>query len=444
MMHLSRRGRGYGGQSVPIAGLVAVLAVLLFGSMTACGRAAPAAATHEAHESTAAAAAPQGAAAAAPASVADTALRLQSLMGEHSVLAMDMMRARIRGDDDLTQVANSALTKNADGMTEIVRSVLDEASANKFRTLWVGHLTVLFNYARGLADNQPAVRDASRNTFLSFENSLADFFAAASIGRLSHDAAQAAVAMHITHLLGQADAYAAHDYATANRIYRQASAHTFDVGGVLAANLVPPDQSGALATPSYKLRASLAKLLGEHVALIVDATRSGVINSPDFATFGAALNGNTQDMTAAVSSLFGASAAASFQSVWADHVDQIMAYTAAIAAHDDKRKTAAQEQLKGFESRLSAFLESATGRRLASADFAKALASHDAMLMADADAYLAKDYQKAHDIADSTYDQMTQLASQLADAFGATVAAQAPKGGAETGQGGMAGVVGRR
>src|SRR5689334_12725174 len=40
---------------------------------------------------------------------ADRAVRLQALLGQHSVLAADLMRSRIRGDDDFVQAANAAL-----------------------------------------------------------------------------------------------------------------------------------------------------------------------------------------------------------------------------------------------------------------------------------------------------------------------------------------------
>jgi len=50
----------------------------------------------------------------------------------------------------------------------------------------------------------------------------------------------------------------------------------------------------------------------------------------------------------------------------------------------------------------------------------------------------------AHDIAYDTYQQMFDLARTMADAFGASVAAKLPRGGAQTGFGGMAAVVEER
>jgi hypothetical protein len=50
----------------------------------------------------------------------------------------------------------------------------------------------------------------------------------------------------------------------------------------------------------------------------------------------------------------------------------------------------------------------------------------------------SKDYAKAHELAYGAYQDMFGLARQLATAFGDTVTAQLPQGGAETGAGGTA------
>ena len=66
----------------------------------------------------------------------------------------------------------------------------------------------------------------------------------------------------------------------------------------------------------------------------------------------------------------------------------------------------------GFDTHTA---ERATQQRLPSAQLAGAFTMHDQMLLQQTDAYAAKDYQKAHDIANSTYDQMYDLAGQLSE-----------------------------
>jgi hypothetical protein len=443
MMQTPTDGRRYF-QRVTLSLAVSVLAMLLAGSSAAAHRVAAGAPAG----GPAPAAQPRGpvenpVVASAPLAAPDLALRLESLLGEHSVLAADMMRSRIRGDDDFAQTANAALGGNTDAMTDLIASNFGGQAATRFKSLWAAHVGALFTYASGLADRSASARDGARATLAGFERDLAGFFADASQGRLNRDAAQAAVLMHVDHLLRQADAYAAHDYATADRTYREGYDHTYAMGKVVAAALVAPDQATALDAPVWRLRSELGRLLAEHVVLVVDATRAGVRNSPDFTAAADAVNTNTRDLAAAMASLFGPAAAANFQSLWADHVDHIMAYTAAVVAHDTKGRDSAVATLGTFENRFATFLGSATDNRLDAAGLAKALAMHDQMLLDQTDAYAGKRYGPAHDLAHSTYTQMFDMAGQLADAFGATVAARLPSGHPETGLGGMAGASGR-
>jgi hypothetical protein len=386
--------------------------------------------------------APDALSASAGESPADKALQLEALLGQHSVLAADLMRGRIRNDDDFGQVANAAVTRNTDDLATMVGSLFGDQAATAFRGLWTDHVTALFNYSRGLATDDAAVRDDAKAQLVAFENGLADFFSSAAEGRLPRDTARAAVQAHVEHLTEQADAYAAKDYARSDELYRETYAHTFDLGHVLAATLLPPDQAAALNQPSWQLRSALDRLLGEHVALAVGALRAGGTNSPDFPAAAAALNGNTSDLSGAVGTLFGAQAGQQFMALWADHVDQLVAYTTGVAEDDGAKREAALARLRDFEGNLAAFLDSATGSKMHSADLAKAFLAHDQMLTQQVDAFAGRDYSRAYDLAYSTYQDMFGLSGQLADAFGETVAARLPHGGAHTGAGGTAGRTG--
>jgi hypothetical protein len=260
----------------------------------------------------------------------------------------------------------------------------------------------------------------------------------ASQGRLTQPAAQAAVLMHIQHLVQQADAYEAHDYAKADEIYREGYSHGYALGKTLVAALVTPADAAVLNSPVWVLRSELSRLLGEHVVLVVSAMRAGLTNGPDFTANAQAVNDNTHDLTAAVDSLFGTRAAAQFQSLWSDHIDEVFSYTTGLVTRDAKRRAAAVTKLGTFEARFAAFLNGATSGRLPAATLAKGLLEHDQMLLAQADALSAKQYQQADDGTYTTYQHMNEMASQLAQAFGATVASRLPVGGPHTGYGGAA------
>jgi hypothetical protein len=377
-------------------------------------------------------------------SAAEASLRLQALLGQHTVLAADMMRGRLRGDPDLAQAANAALGKNTDAMGELVGSMFGEAASKQFSPLWAQHVTALFNYARGLADHDDAVRRQAESAIASYESELAGFFAAASQGRLKRNVAEGAVRMHVDHLLHQADAYAAQDYSRADRIYREAYGHAFGLGKALASTLLPPAAATALNAPTWRLRSELDRLLGEHVVLVIAAMRAGATNSAGFAAAAETADGNTRDLAGAIDTLFGQAAAGRFQSLWADHVDALIAYSAAVVKRDDGGRASARTKLTAFERQLGSFLAAATGRKLTAGALTGALTRHDDMLLREAEAFAGKDYRQAYDIAYHAYQEMFTLAGQLSNAFGATVASRLPEGAVETGRGGMAATVGRR
>jgi hypothetical protein len=380
----------------------------------------------------------------APLSPGTLALQLQALLGQHTVLAADMMRGRLRNDPDLAQAANSALGRNTDAMGKLIGSAFGNRAAAQFTPIWSAHVTALFNYARGLAGGDAAVQAQAKVAITRFETDLAGFFVAAAQGRLPRAAAVAAVTEHVDHLLAQADAYAAKDWTRADQIYRQGFAHAFQLGKALAATLLPPTAAAVLGAPTWRLRSALTQLLSEHVELTVGAMRAAVTDADDFAAAGAALDGNTRDLAGAMDTLFGAAAAKRFQALWADHIDLLVRYAAATAKGDQAQRSTIGGQLNRFEGQLAGFLNTATGDRIASAALAKALQSHDTMLRQQVDAFVAKDYTGAHDVAYATYQEMYGLAGQLADAFGLKVASRLPVGAADTGRGGMASVVGGR
>jgi hypothetical protein len=251
--------------------------------------------------------------------------------------------------------------------------------------------------------------------------------------------------MHVDQLLAQADAYAKGDYAAAAEAYQHGYEHTYALGGTLATALLPAKAVTALATPGWQLRVNLTQALGEHVSLVVAAMRaaSGPA-SGDFRALGDALNRNTQGLSTAVGTLYGTPAAARFQSLWADHVDALMTVTSAAARGDTAKEDEGRKGLTAFEPALATFLNTATQSRIGADALARAFAMHDQMLVQEVEAFQAKDYAKAHDLGYSAYDEMFDLAAQLSHAIELTLVTKLPRGGSQTGGGGMAGVVGRR
>ena len=380
----------------------------------------------------------------APMTPGDFTLQFEALLGQHTMLAADMMRGRIRNDPDLAQAANAAIGKNTDALGKLFATELGDNAAQTFTPLWADHVTGLFNYARGLGAGDETAMAEAKVQVTQNEGKLADFFAGYSHGQLTRQQALGGIADHLSHLLDQADQYAAKDYEKSDATYREGYAHAFSGGEALATALLTPAQARVTDAAAWRLRSSLTQLLGEHVELVVGALRAGATNAPDFKAAADAVNANTLALAGAVGALFTPAAGHSFEQLWADHIDLLVAYAAAIAKGDDAARTRVSNGLNGFESQLSAFLSTATGKKLAAQQLAKALQAHDSMLRQQLDAFVAKDYVTAHDVAYSTYQEMFGLSGQLAQAFGETAAKRLPVGAAQTGRGGEAAIIGGR
>jgi hypothetical protein len=127
--------------------------------------------------------------------------------------------------------------------------------------------------------------------------------------------------------------------------------------------------------------------------------------------------------------------------VWGDHVDALVSYSGAVATKDQNGKDQALAQLRAFEKHLSAFLSTSTDGRLTASALSDVLHMHDRDLVEQLDAYARGDYPTAYRVAYDGYQHMFAVSSTLSGAIGPTIAARLPKGGVQTGGGGMAGSV---
>jgi hypothetical protein len=434
--------RRFAGSRVAAVGVAACIAVAVFPGCSSEGTAdlddvasepaADLAAVHD-HGS--------GAGAVAAVDAGDLRAKLEQLLGHHAILTVRLTRARLRGDGDLAQSADEALGENAEDLGGLIGTVYGGEAAERFEQLWFGHVTYLFNYSRGVADGDEAVQSQARRQLDDYTTDLSEFLEAATGKAVPASVVAAELRMHVDQLLGQVDAYARGDYEGAFALERESYAHMFPLGKALAAGIVTGG-GGRLPvdfdSPARQLQSRLGLLLGEHAELAVDAMRSGMSNSPDFPAAGAALDGNTREITAMIESVFGAASAGSFQALWADHIDAFVTYTQSLVADDAALERAATERLTGFNENFAAFLSTSTQGRLGAPTLADAFAMHEDLLLRQINAYAERDYSTAHQLSFDAYQHMFGLAAQAATAIGDTAAAQSPTGAPQTGGGGMA------
>jgi hypothetical protein len=367
--------------------------------------------------------------------------QLEQLLGQHAILTVRLTRARLRGDDDLAQTADEALSKNAADMGALLETVYGAEAAETFEQAWIAHVTSLFNYARGVADEDATVRSEARGQLDTHVSELSQYLDEATEQAVPAAVVEDELRMHVDHLLEQVDAYAAENYERAYQLERETYADMFPLGKVLAAGIVTGggvELPAEFDSPAAELQSQLGMTLGEHAELAVDAMRSGISGLPDFPAAAGALDQNTSELTGMIESVFGADSAGSFQKLWGDHIDAFVAYTQALAGEDGAAQQAAQARLTGFNSDFAQFLSTATEGRLETAALADAFVMHEQMLMRQINEYAAADYTTAHQVSYDAYQHMFALAEQAATAIGQTVAEGSPKGGAETGVGGTA------
>ena len=293
--------------------------------------------------------------------------QLEELLGQHAILTVRLSRARLRGDEDLAQTADEALSKNAADIAAPIGAVYGAEAAETFEQAWFNHITYVFNYARGVADDDAAVKSEARNQLDGHVTDLSEYLAEATHQAMPVDVVAEELRMHVGHLLEQVDAYAAEDYERAFQLERESYAQMFPLGKALAAGIVTGEGAELPAefdSPAAELQSQLGMRFGEHAELAVDAMRSGISGLPDFPAAAGALDQNTSELTGMIESVFGAESARSFQNLWGDHIDAFVAYTQALAGKDEAAQDAAQDRLTGFNSDFAQFLSTATQGRL--------------------------------------------------------------------------------
>jgi hypothetical protein len=417
---------------------LAVLAVLLLVAAVGCGpgaagRVGPPAVPPENHHHVM-----RLATASVTTSPKQVRAQFEQLLGLHALLAVRQMRTMVAPAPEQQRALDESLQANTDALSRLVASAYGAVQAGRFTPLWQRHLADLAAYAKGVAANDPAAKEDARSSLVADANAYGSWLHEASKGRVQASDAAAGVRMHVEELMAQADAYAAQDYAQAYRIERQAYEHMFSAGTALAKASLTPEVAVGLDTPPERLRSAFAMLLGEHLELIVDAQRATFAGAPQLQAAGAQVNANTTALTKAMAALVGPAKAKEFQTAWANHVEGLMAYTAAVAGNDQNAKAVAKQNLDGFAERLALYFSDIVKNLLAADPLTQALTAHDTHLINHVDAYAAKEYPKAQQMEQEGYGQMLEVANTLVSAIQRTVKPQLPVGGSKTGGGGMA------
>ncbi|ART75377.1 copper amine oxidase [Sutcliffiella horikoshii] len=153
----------------------------------------------------------------------------------------------------------------------------------------------------------------------------------------------------------------------------------------------------SVSTPASDLRASLDALLSEHAFLAVVAMQKGIDGAEDFEQAAGALNANTNDLSAAVASVYGEEGGAAFKEIWSSHIGYFVDYVTATAEENEEGRQQALAELDEYTAEQAAFLDTATESRLKASELEAGLKMHVEQLVWAFDNYVAGDFDKAYD-----------------------------------------------
>ncbi|WP_430286310.1 copper amine oxidase [Sporosarcina gallistercoris] len=155
--------------------------------------------------------------------------------------------------------------------------------------------------------------------------------------------------------------------------------------------------SMTVSNPATDLRATLDSILSEHAYLAIVAMQKGIDGSKDFDAAAAQLGENTDELSAAIGSVYGDDAANQFKEIWGSHIGYFVDYVKATAANDEEGRKKAISELDGYRVTQAEFLDTATEGRLKAKDLEEGLKMHVDQLIWAFDNYNAGEYEKAYE-----------------------------------------------
>jgi hypothetical protein len=353
-------------------------------------------------------------------------------------MSVRLSRDLLTPEPNPRQASLNGLQSSNQNLSKLVASSYGGPEGGRFQDVWEHQTSNLSDYADAVAKQDTAAKDKARTALLADATAFGDWLASASKGKVDAASATAVVKAHVQDLMAQVDAYAAKDYNQAYKLERQAYERLFSNGVMVAKGSVSPKIAAGYDAPTEKLRAAFAMLLGEHMEMIIEAQRATFAGQDQFKAAAAQVNANTAAITQGMAGIVGPQQAKEFQAAWAEHVNGLIAYTAAVADTNTDAKTKAVDELNQLAVDLAVYFSHVVKNQQAVVPLTGAVTAHDTHLTDQADAYAAKDYAKAQQLENAGYQQMLGVSDTLVSAIQRSVKKNLPVGGSQTGGGSMA------
>jgi hypothetical protein len=363
---------------------------------------------------------------------ANLRVTLNQLGSEHVYLAGYAFAAALGGRSDEFKVAADTTDKNTQELGAAIGSVYGPDAQTKFLALWRAHIGFFVDYAMGAAAKDDAKKMKARADLDGYRNDI-DAFLTGANPNLPKGVVAQLFAAHVVHLTTVIDDLVAGDTAGAYDMLHMAAHQTGEIMDPLSAAIVKqfPDKfPGDPMSPAASLRVALNDLGSEHVYLAGLAFDSALGGRNDEFNIAAMMTDkNTQELGAAIGSVYGADAQTKFLALWRAHIGFFVDYAMGAAAKDDAKKQKARSDLDGYRNDIDAFLTGANPN-LPKGAVAQLFAAHVVHLTAVVDDIVGGDLPAAYDMlhmaAHQTQEIMDPLSAAIVTQFPEKFAAGAP------------------
>ncbi|UOR10413.1 copper amine oxidase [Halobacillus amylolyticus] len=341
---------------------------------------------------------------------------LDQLFSEHAYLAVETMRKGADGAADFEASAN-ALAANTEDLSAAIASVYGDKAGQKFQDMWSEHIGYFVDYVKATGSGDEEAKQAALDELEQYRQDFSKFISTATDGAVKAEGLAEGLQMHVNQLIGAFDAYVAGNYDEAYAKERQAIEHMYGVSKGLSKAIVNqfPDKfnNTKAVTPAADLRSNLNHLLGEHAGLAMMAMQNGLDGSEDFQASAEALAANTDDLSAAIASVYGEEAGQKFKEMWSGHIADFVTYVKGTAAGDEEQKEEALQALEDYRAEFSKFIATATDGKVPADVLSSGLQEHVGYLIGTFDQYAAEDYKQAYETLRDSYGHMFMTSKAL-------------------------------
>jgi hypothetical protein len=359
-----------------------------------------------------------------PGSAADLRVGLNSLLGEHMLIAAVATSHALGGREIPFKGAAAGLDANSADIARAIGSVYGRDAEKAFLPLWQKHIGFVVDYTTGVATRDKAKQEKAVADLIGYADDFGAFLSSAN-PNLTKSAVAELVKGHILTLKEVIDAQAAGDWPKAYQATRAAYGHMHMIGDPLAAAIAkqfPRKFTGAVNSPAANLRNTLNLALREHAILAAMATGSALGGrAAEFNAAAGAVDANSIDIAKAIGSVYGPDAEKAFLPLWRKHIGFVVDYTTGLAGKDKAKQDKAVADLIGYADDFGAFLSSANPNLPKSA-VAELVKGHILTLKDVVDAQAAKEWPKVY----SNLRLATSHMAMIADPLGAAIAKQFP------------------